>query len=162
MYIYICIYHIPRASSQASNFSPKKVCFGGAKGATNFTPLRILQVLCIYIYMIYIHVYIITYYIPIYIDICIQTSIKLMQRSDSIRRIPWFFWQERIRKLMLHFITWPPKRRCTFVGRTLSVMEVSCQSPAAWQLKKSYHETVAGFHRTCPGAFFRWNWRCPL
>ena len=159
------IYHIPRPSSRASNFSPKKVCFGRAKGATNFTPLRILQVLYIYIYKydihIYIYVNIITYYIPIYY-IYIQTSIKLMQRSDSIRRIPWFFWQERIRKLMLHFITWPPKRRCTFVGRTLSVMEASCQSPAAWQLKNSHHETVDGFHRTCPGAFFRWNWRCPL
>ena len=56
-YVYICIYHIPRASSQASNFSPKKVCFGGAKGATNFTPLRILQVLCIYIYDIHTCIY---------------------------------------------------------------------------------------------------------
>lgn len=64
------IYHIPRPSSRASNFSPKKVCFGRAKGATNFTPLRILQVLYIYIYKcdihIYIYVNIITYYIPIY------------------------------------------------------------------------------------------------
>lgn len=55
VYIYICIYHIPRPSSRASNFSPKKVCFGGAKGATNFTPLRILQVLYIYIYDIHIY-----------------------------------------------------------------------------------------------------------
>ena len=40
--------------------------------------------------MIYIYVYIITYYIPAYIYIY-RTSIKLMQRSDSIRRIPCFF-----------------------------------------------------------------------
>ena len=52
------IYHIPRPSSRASNFSPKKVCFGRAKGATNFTPLRILQVLYIYIYKYDIHIYI--------------------------------------------------------------------------------------------------------
>ena len=162
MYIYVyTIYLEPPVRHQIS--APKRSVLVGPKGPQISRPWESFRY-CVYIYIYDIHtcIYNNILHTYIYIDICIQTSIKLMQRSDSIRRIPWFFWQERIRKLMLHFITWPPKRRCTFVGRTLSVMEVSCQSPAAWQLKKSYHETVAGFHRTCPGAFFRWNWRCPL